>query len=110
MDINMLGATEQRQLVVASLAKGTTLTCATRLDLALFGSPEHDIYCRRVNYFRIRWSAVNKVSSRELLLNSIIGPAELKKTGNLPSVIELAIVDFPCHNGGDGRSDPCQRH
>ena len=44
-----LGATDKRQLGVAALAKGTTLTCELRLDLALVSSPECNINGCRVN-------------------------------------------------------------
>src|SRR5580704_913921 len=33
-----------------------------------------------------------------------------EKTGYLPPVLELAIVDLACHDGGNRRSNPVQRH
>jgi Ohr subfamily peroxiredoxin len=33
-----------------------------------------------------------------------------EKAGHLPPIVELAIVDLACHDGGDGRSDPGQTH
>ena len=47
--INKLGATDSHQLCVAALAKGTTISCELRLDLARISSPECDILGRRVN-------------------------------------------------------------
>jgi hypothetical protein len=44
-----LGATAKRQLGVAALANGATITCELRLDLALSSSPECGILGRRVN-------------------------------------------------------------
>ena len=45
----MLGVSRMRQLGVAALVNGTTITCELRLDLALIRSPEYDIISRRVN-------------------------------------------------------------
>ena len=33
-----------------------------------------------------------------------------EKASHLPPVVELAIVDLACHDGGNGRSDPGQTH
>ena len=33
-----------------------------------------------------------------------------EKAGHLPPVVELAIVDLACHDGGNGRSNPGQTH
>ena len=33
-----------------------------------------------------------------------------EKASYLPPVVELAIVDLACHDGGNGRSDPGQTH
>ena len=33
-----------------------------------------------------------------------------EKPGHLPPIVELAIVDLACHDGGNGRSDPGQTH
>jgi len=33
-----------------------------------------------------------------------------EKAGHLPPIVELAIVDLACHDGGNGRSDPGQTH
>src|SRR6266702_4335589 len=35
---------------------------------------------------------------------------ETEKAGHLPPVVELAIVDLACQDGGNGRSDPGQTH
>src|SRR6266702_4098962 len=36
--------------------------------------------------------------------------SETEKAGHLPPVVELAIVDLACQDGGNGRSDPGQTH
>ena len=57
IDFKEIGASDKRQLGVATLTNGTTITCELRLDLALVRSPEYDILSRRVNNSEVKTCA-----------------------------------------------------
>ena len=76
-----------RHLHVAALAKGITLGCAPRLDLAHFGCPEHDIYSRRVNKY-LKWLQPVRPGDRLSLRLTVI---EARRSRKRP---QLGVLDW----------------